>query len=156
MPAARGKKESHRAPLVRGGGSRRRSIGLSALGGLCALYFALVFFAVVTADIEPLAVHSVVHGLPRCEFPCLESTAVVNLVDQIGALQFVDLLVARNGFAFGTAPDVRALVPTRDRPLLIGGRRLVAGRCNCCHYRPLQLLPLTERKVLCGVPSTDS
>src|SRR5260370_6617358 len=120
MPAARGKKESHRAPLVRGGGSRRRSIGLSALGGLCALYFALVFFAVVTADIEPLAVHSVVHGLPRCEFPCLESTAVVNLVDQIGALPFVDLLVAPNGFAFFTAPDVPAPFPTRDRPPLVG------------------------------------
>jgi hypothetical protein len=66
-------------------------VGFSALYGFGAFYFAFVFLTVVATYVEPLAVHSVLHGLPYPEFPRLETTAVVNLVDQVGAFQLVDL-----------------------------------------------------------------
>src|SRR6266852_4315997 len=108
-------------------------VGFSALWGFGALYFAFVFLAVVATYVESLAVHSVLHGLPYPEFPCLETTAVVNLVDQVGAFQLVDLRAAvrgRDGYIATTAggvgvdPDIPAL----DRSLLICRRRLVGDR----------------------------
>ena len=115
--------------LVRGGGI----VGFSALHGFGALYFAFVFLTVVATYVEPLAVHSVLHGLPYPEFPRLEATAVVNLVDQVGAFQLVDLRatvrgcygqIATTAGGVGVDPDI----PTLDRSLLIGRRRLVGGR----------------------------
>src|SRR2546429_8881641 len=110
----------------------RRTIGLSALYRFSTLDFALVFFTVVAAYVEPLAIHPAFHGLSCPEFPCLKRTAVVNLVDQVGAFQFVDLrspvsggdgCVPTTAGGVGINPDV----PAHNRPLLILGRRLVGA-----------------------------
>ena len=60
-------------------------VGFSALYGFGALYLAFIFFAVFAAYVEPLAIYSVLHNLPYFEFPRLKGTAVVNLVDEVGA-----------------------------------------------------------------------
>lgn len=115
-----------------------RRIGFSGLHGSCALDFALVFLVAVVEYVEPLAVYSVVHCLPYREFSCLERSAVVNLVNQIGTFQFIDLRATGSGCNGRIASTARGLdvdpeVITHDRPLLIGGRRLVLASCNRGH-----------------------
>jgi hypothetical protein len=121
-----------RTALLRGG----RSVGLRRVGlrcvdlrfvyGLGSLYFAAVLLAVIAADVEPLVFHAVVDLLPSGEFPGLESAAIVDLVDQVGAFQFVDRCATLIGVTTHT-PSVEPRVPTLDGSLQIGRGWLVGG-----------------------------
>src|SRR5580700_4495559 len=109
--------------------SAGRSVRLLALCRFHALYFALVFFTIVAADIDSFAIHVVLHGLPCLEFPRPERTAIVKLVGCLHAFQVVDIFVCGNRSP-GRSSSYGAMlrVPTRNRPLLIGKRAVLTGK----------------------------